>query len=61
MRVIVAGRLSRKAADPDQTGFDSQERDSVRWAQSEGHEVVAVVADYKSGRSGPEARPNLRP
>ena len=61
MRVLVAGRLSRKAGDRDQTGFDSQEREAVRWAQAQGHEVVAVVADFKTGRAGLSARPNLRP
>jgi DNA invertase Pin-like site-specific DNA recombinase len=60
MRVIVAGRLSRKAEDRDQTGFDSQERESVRWAEQNGHQVVTVVADFKSGRSGLDKRPNLR-
>jgi hypothetical protein len=33
----------------------------VRWAEQQGHEVVAVVADHKSGRSGLTARPKLRP
>lgn len=61
MRVIIAGRLSRKAEDRDQTGLSSQERDSVRWAEAHGHEVVAVLADVKTGRSGLTARPNLRP
>lgn len=61
MKVIVAGRLSRKVKDRDQTGLDSQERESVRWAEAQGHEVVEVVPDIKSGRSGLEARPNLRP
>lgn len=61
MRVLVAGRLSRKVTDRDQTGFDSQEREAVRWAQERGHDVVDVVADYRSGRSGLDARPNLRP
>jgi site-specific DNA recombinase len=61
VRVIIAGRLSRKTEERDQTGFDSQERDSIRWAESRGHEVIAVVADYKTGRAGLEARPNLRP
>lgn len=61
MRVIIAGRLSRKAHDRDQTGFDSQEAESVRWAETRGHTVVAVVADIKSGRSGLEARANLKP
>jgi DNA invertase Pin-like site-specific DNA recombinase len=61
MRVIIAGRLSKKATDRDQTGFDSQERESVRWAEQNGHRVVTVVADFKSGRSRIEDRPNLRP
>lgn len=61
MRVLVAGRLSRKVTDRDQTGFDSQERDAVRWAEQNDHDVVSVVADYKTGRSGLDARPNLRP
>ena len=61
MKVIVAGRLSQQAAERDQTGFDSQEREAVRWAEAHGHEVVAAVADFKSGRSGLDSRPNLRP
>lgn len=61
MRVIVAGRLSRKVHDRDQSGLDSQERESVRWAEFNGHTVVAVLADYKTGRAGLEARRNLRP
>ena len=61
MRVIVAGRLSRKVPDRDQTGFDSQERESVRWAKDHGHTVVAIVADTKTGRSGLTARKHLRP
>jgi DNA invertase Pin-like site-specific DNA recombinase len=61
MKVVVAGRLSRKVADRDQTGFDSQEREAVRWAEREGHEVVAVVADYASGRTPVTRRTNLRP
>ena len=61
MRVLVAGRLSRKVSDRDQTGFDSQEREAVRWAELEGHEVVAVVADFKSGASHLWERPKLKP
>jgi len=61
MRVLVAGRLSRKRSDVDQTGLDSQERVAVRWAKDHGHTVVVVVADYKSGRAGLEARKNLKP
>jgi DNA invertase Pin-like site-specific DNA recombinase len=61
MRVLVAGRLSRKVSDRDQTGFDSQERGVIAWCKANGHEVVTTVADFKTGRSGLEARPNLRP
>lgn len=61
MRVIIAGRLSREATGHDQTGFDSQESDQASWTRIHGHTVVAVVADFKSGRSGLSARPNLRP
>ncbi len=32
MKVIIAGRLTRKAAGRDQAGLDSQEREPVRWA-----------------------------
>lgn len=61
MRVIVAGRLSRKVTDRDPTGFDSQEREAVEWAERQGHRVVAVVADFKTGRAGLAARPHLKP
>jgi DNA invertase Pin-like site-specific DNA recombinase len=61
MRVLVAGRLSRKVADRDQTGFDSQEREAVRWAESEGHTVVDVVADFAKGPSMLWERKKLRP
>lgn len=61
MRVLVAGRLSRKVSDRDQTGFDSQEREAVRWSESEGHTVAAVVADFKSGKTHLWERRNLRP
>jgi DNA invertase Pin-like site-specific DNA recombinase len=66
MRVIVAGRLSRKNdnddkdKDIDASGFDSQEREARLWAESQGHDVIDTVADYKTGRSGLEARPKLR-
>ena len=33
----------------------------MRWAEAEGHEVVAVVADHKSGKSHLWDCPNLRP
>jgi DNA invertase Pin-like site-specific DNA recombinase len=61
LRVIIAGRLSRKVADRDQSGFDSQEREAVAWAQREGHEVVAIVADYAKGPSDLDERKHLAP
>ena len=61
MRIVIAARLSQQVHDRDQHGLDSQEREVIRWAEQRGHEVVAVAADFKSGRSGLEARANLRP
>lgn len=61
MRVIVAGRLSRKASDRDQTGFDTTDREAVRFAEFNGHEIVATVADFASGRTAVTKRKNLRP
>jgi DNA invertase Pin-like site-specific DNA recombinase len=60
MRVIVAGRLSKKEGRNNAVGFDSQESESISWAESNGHDIVAVVADYKTGRSGLHSRPHLR-
>jgi site-specific DNA recombinase len=59
MRVIVAARLSVLA--DGQTGLDSQEREVVAWAERNGHTVVAVVGDNKTGKSHLWDRPNLRP
>jgi len=43
-----------------QTGIDTQDILSRAWAESHGHEVVAVIADRKSGTVPPWKRPNLR-
>jgi DNA invertase Pin-like site-specific DNA recombinase len=59
MRVIVAARLSQTSAG--QTGIDTQDQDAEAWAQREGHDIVATVADHKSGAADWQARPNLRP
>ena len=59
MRVIVAARLSQLA--PGQTGLDSQDAESQAWAVGQGHTVVAVLPDRKSGTIQPWNRPNLRP
>lgn len=59
MRVLVAARLS-KLAD-GQTGLDTQDREATAWAGREGHTVVQVAADRKSGTSAPWDRKNLKP
>lgn len=64
MRVLVAARLSqvRKAGQGigAQTGIESQDKLTADKLQRDGHTVVAVVADTKSGTVQPWDRPNLR-
>lgn len=59
MRVLVAARLSQLA--DGQTGLDSQDAEAQAWAQQNGHTVVDVIADRKSGTVQPWDRPNLKP
>jgi DNA invertase Pin-like site-specific DNA recombinase len=59
MRVIVAARLSQLA--DGQTGLDSQDEDAREWAEDNGHEVITVAADHKSGTVAPWDRPALKP
>lgn len=59
MKVIVACRLSR--LHDGSTGLDSQEQETVRWAEHEGHEVVAVVQDAISGAKSILRRTRLKP
>lgn len=59
MRVIIAARLSQLA--PGQTGLDSQDRLARAYADRMGYEVVAMLADRKSGTSAPWERKNLKP
>lgn len=66
MRVLVAARLSRKVNADDmargaQTGIESSDAALIDWAAREGHEIVHIAADFKSGTSDPWDRPNLRP
>lgn len=61
MRLIHAARLSQKARGHDQTGIDSSDLEAQRWAQEHGHEIVATVADTRSGTTHMWARPNLKP
>lgn len=58
MRLIIAARLSQIAG---QTGIDTQDIISREWARLHNHEVVAFVADRRSGTVPPWKRPNLRP
>lgn len=71
MRVIVAARLSQLQKDGrkgqlqsdgrDGIGLDTQDARSRGWAEREGHEVLAVVKDTKSGVVAPWDRKNLKP
>jgi len=44
-----------------QTGIDTQDMDARDWAQDAGHQIVATVADRKSGTAAMWDRPKLRP
>src|ERR1700728_4835855 len=59
MRIVIAGRLSQKREG--QTGIDTQDLDARRWAEDNGHTVIAVPADRISGRVSPFDRRNLGP
>lgn len=59
MKVLIAARLSQR--HEDETGLDDQERGTIRWAESHGHEVVGIAADHKTGASHLWDRPHLRP
>jgi DNA invertase Pin-like site-specific DNA recombinase len=64
MRLLLAARLSRKprgADDRDGLGIETQDKRSRQWAEREGHTVIAVAADTKSGTVAPWDRKNLRP
>ena len=64
MDVIIAARLSRVldkrlGGESKQTGIDTQDQDATRWAEFNGHNVVAVIADRISGSVAPFSRKNL--
>lgn len=59
MQVIMACRLSK--LHDGSTGLDTQEQETVRWAEAQGHEVVAVVQDAISGAKSIMRRTRLRP
>ena len=59
MRILVAARLSQLA--DGQTGLDTQDAQATAWATANGHVIVHVAADRKSGTVQPWNRPHLRP
>lgn len=59
MRVGIAARQSQ--LKDGQTGIESSDAALIEWAAREGHEVVFIAADHKSGTTQPWDRPNLRP
>jgi hypothetical protein len=61
MDVIVAARLSKKIKGKGQTTITSQDLDAREWAEQEGHDVVATIADNASGKTEMTKRPNLGP
>jgi DNA invertase Pin-like site-specific DNA recombinase len=59
MEVIIAARLSQKHAGRGQSGIESQDEDAREWAEGQGHNVIATVADHASGTKAMWERPNL--
>ena len=62
LRLLLAARLSKKQNDGRQgMGIETQDERGREWAQREGHTIVEVVADTKSGTVPPWHRKNLKP
>ena len=59
VRLLIAARLSQ--LHDGQTGLESQTDEVQAWAVEQGHEIVHVAADTKTGTSAMWARPNLKP
>ena len=57
---IVAARLSRKHRSGQGIGIDTQDSYSREFAERDGWNVIAVVADTKSGTVAPWDRKNLK-
>jgi DNA invertase Pin-like site-specific DNA recombinase len=60
MRLLLAARLSQMTRGGE-TGIETQDEDAREWAEDNGHEIIAVAADTKSGPTPMWDRPNLRP
>jgi DNA invertase Pin-like site-specific DNA recombinase len=62
MRLVLAARLSRKGANGDDgMGIETQDKRGRDWAERQGHAIVHVAADTKSGTVPPWDRRNLKP
>jgi DNA invertase Pin-like site-specific DNA recombinase len=62
MRLLLAARLSTLQKDGrDGIGIETQDRRGREWAERQGHEVIDVAADTRSGTVAPWDRPNLAP
>ncbi|MGH3286561.1 MAG: recombinase family protein [Streptosporangiaceae bacterium] len=65
MRLVLAARKSNKVkrADGSYEGIsiETQDRRGQQWAERNGHCIVDVAADVKSGTVAPWDRPELRP
>ena len=63
---MLAARKSTKTRDADgheidAIGIETQDKRGHGWAEQQGHVIVAVVPDVKSGTVAPWDRPNLKP
>jgi DNA invertase Pin-like site-specific DNA recombinase len=65
LRLLLAARKSNKVRDRDghehlSVSIEIQDRQGAEWAERNGHAIVDVAADIKSGTVAPWDRPNLR-
>jgi site-specific DNA recombinase len=66
LRLLLAARKSTKVSDRDgheqqSISIDKQDKRGRDWAERNGHTIVAVAADVKSGTVAPWDRKNLKP
>ncbi len=66
LRLVLAARKSTKTRDADgreidAIGIETQDKRGRAWAERQGHVIVDVAADVKSGTVAPWDRPKLRP
>lgn len=64
LRLLLVARLSRKktgTAKVEGVSIEIQDATARTWAESEGHAIIGVAADIKSGTTAPWNRKNLKP